>query len=403
VAILASIFAAIGNQAGKLLTTALGWASTLLFGRVPREKQVLLSAITLGSLAWVVVLIGVLLPAVGTFLLTAMPLPAFIDQNWVRLAMLVAALIVPIIVGLLGLFMFEPERRPRGAAAIKQVLRGYPVAFLLAFTIVWLAVIGVARKIRTLARRWSDGHIPIVVREGGYETLVDDLDDALQQAGLPVTRRPASRTLSVPARLVAVVAGAGVRSLVPDRLTVLRLPNLEVDLYPSDIAISGEKAELARARAAIASRLTSTAAHLTSSKEAQAVEDRIERIAHMQPEIDADGKPMLPQVVARELNSIDGVLASLDVDYDEWEVLYRMRLQVERDLLTGSRVGQAFPGGASRAAAAIPEAGRRAGMAEWAIGLGALALTAIDIGLAALERVRDRRRTPKRSKLPWRR
>ena len=80
-AILATLFAAIGRQAGRVLTTALGWASTLLFGRVPHQKQLVLSLMALGSLAWVVMLLGIILPNVGTFLLTALPLPGFIDQN----------------------------------------------------------------------------------------------------------------------------------------------------------------------------------------------------------------------------------------------------------------------------------------------------------------------------------
>src|SRR6185503_10734956 len=50
-----------------------------------------------------------------------------------------------------------------------------------------------------------------------------------------------------------------------------------------------------------------------------------------------------PADVARELADLDAVLAELDVPYDEWEVLYRMRLQVERDLRAGKPVGEAFP------------------------------------------------------------
>jgi len=41
-----------------------------------------------------------------------------------------------------------------------------------------------------------------------------------------------------------------------------------------------------------------------------------------------------------DLRAIDPTFATLDVEYSEWEVLYRMRLQIERDLLVGSSVGQ---------------------------------------------------------------
>src|SRR5664280_304197 len=334
-AILATLFAAIGRQAGRVLTTALGWASTLLFGRVPRQKQLLLSLITLGSLAWVVMLLGIILPSVGTFLLTALPLPGFIDQNWVRLAMLIAALATPLLVGLGGLFVVDTGSRPSGLEAARQVLRGYPIAFL-------LAIVGGVRKGRTLARRWTNAHIPIVVHAAGYATMVDDLEIALRESGLTVQRRPAAAILAVPARLVGRVAGGGVQALVPDKLTTLYSTVLEVELYPSDIAISGQKVAVARARAAIASRLTATAAYLTTSKEAQAVEDRLDRIIQTRKMMDSEGLPGRSDALRQALRALDATLATLDVDYAEWEVLYRMRLQIERDLLVGSPVGQAL-------------------------------------------------------------
>src|SRR5689334_5834131 len=137
-AIFASIFAFVGRQAGRLLTTALGWASTLLFGRVAQNRQIILSLITLGSLAWVALLAGVLVPDVGTFLLAAVPAPDFVQESWLRLAMLIGAIVVPLLVGVGGLFVMEPDQRPAGIDIVTQVLRGYPVALLLAFILVFL-------------------------------------------------------------------------------------------------------------------------------------------------------------------------------------------------------------------------------------------------------------------------
>jgi hypothetical protein len=157
-----------------------------------------------------------------------------------------------------------------------------------------------------------------------------------------VQRRPAAAILAVPARLVGRVAGGGVRALVPDKLTTLYSPVLEVELYPSDIAISGQKEAVARARAAIASRLTATAAYLTTSKEAQAVEDRLDRIIQARKMMDSEGLAGRSDALLEELRALDATLATLVVDSAEWEVLYRMRLQIERDLLVGSPVGQAL-------------------------------------------------------------
>jgi hypothetical protein len=191
----------------------------------------------------------------------------------------------------------------------------------------------------------------------------------------------------MPAHLVAAVAGGGVKALVPDRLTMLASRTFEVGLYPSDISIAGQKKEIARARAAIASRLTSTAAHLTTSREAQAVEDRLEAIARATPVADERGIPVLPEAVAAELKAIDETLARLDVDYDEWEVLYRMRLQVERDLLVGAKVGEAFPGQRREVPPNPVPAPQPLGLAG-VLGVAGIMLAALDVAVALLDRIR---------------
>ena len=178
-------------------------------------------------------------------------------------------------------------------------------------------------RARALSKRWSDTHIPGVVRPGTYDQVVADLERALDDADLTVTPRDAPAVLAVPGRLLVSVAGRNFQALVPERLKQLTGPGIEVLIHQSDIAISGGKAQVARARAAIASRLTSTAVYRTTSAEAQEIERRLEEIAHD------------PAHATAELARIDEELATLEIDADEWEVLYRIRLQVERDLLTG--------------------------------------------------------------------
>ena len=96
-----------------------------------------------------------------------------------------------------------------------------------------------------------------------------------------------------------------------------------------DLLISGKPALVTRARAAMASRLTTSAAHLTVSAEAQAIEDRLTRLGR--PRLD-DEPPHFDEAAATTLAGIDEELARIEIPYEEWEVVYRQRLQVERDL-----------------------------------------------------------------------
>ncbi|MDQ3871884.1 MAG: hypothetical protein M3301_09765 [Chloroflexota bacterium] len=335
-AIFASLFAAAGRFLGRALTTLTGWASILLFGQVPESKQLLLSVVTFGSLIWVATVVGVVVPDFGTILVGLVPRPGFIPEAWVRLAMLVAVLVIPLLIGIGGLVLMKPEQRPKGLALLKQVARGYLYAAVVAGSLVFLAVIALFRKLRSATKRWSDAHVPVTVKPGGYDRVADDLEAVLDEAGLAIERRRAPRVLETPAKILAWAGGEGVRSMVPDKLAALASDNLEVFIYPSDILVAGTKAEMARGRAAMASRLTFTAAYLTSTEESQAIEDRLERIAHAIPDRATAGREL-----DDELGQLHEELAALDVEYEEWEVLYRLRLQVERDLLRKREEAQA--------------------------------------------------------------
>jgi len=400
-AILAGIFGVIGRYAGRVLTTALGWASMLLFGRVPQSRQVLLAAATFGSLIWAVLLAGVVLPTVASLLLVAVPPPSFVDPLWIRVAMLAGAVVLPIAIGIAMRMIPEPEDRATGRAAVTDILRGYPLGAALAVTLVFLAGVAVVGKARSLARRWKDAHVPIVVKPNGYEKVVSDLEDALDGAGLDVSRRPASRALTVPARVLAAVAGTGVRGLVPDQLTMLVGRDLEVTVHLSDVAVAGRGLKVAQARAAIASRLTSTAAHLTTSAESRAIEDLIESLAPGPSVV----PPSLEAPRLARLQEIDEKLKSTELPYDEWEILYRMRLQVERDLLraaaggrvVGNREGvqrrgrQPVAGEAQRTGSSTVPRTQAIPTPSRLIALGVIGLLLLDVILAITERAGERR------------
>ena len=121
----------------------------------------------------------------------------------------------------------------------------------------------------------------------------------------------------------------------------LKSVGLSALVYPSDIALLGEKAVVARARAAIVARLTLTEAYLTSAEETQKVEDRLAAIA------------LTPgSATPATFRALDEELAALTVAYDDWETLYRLRLQVENQarLPDASEPGTGGPA----VAAAVP-------------------------------------------------
>ena len=378
-AIVASLFALVGRFVGRVLTTTLGWASVLLFGRVPQDRQVWLAVLTFGSLAWVALAIGVVLPDVGAILLAAFPIPDWVPEDLVRLAMLAGAILLPAVLGAVTLLLQDPEDRPKGADLVKQLARGYAFVPTLAITIVILAVAGTIRKVDSLVHRRQDAHIAVVVRPGRYDALVDTLEQTLQGGGLTTSRGAGPTVLTMPARILAKVGGGGIGRLVPDRLVELRGPEVTVSIYPADLAVTGSKDAVPKARALIARDVPSRDAWFTTTREAQKLEDQLAALEQ------AD-----PATRAAQLPALDARLLDLEIDQETFEVLYRRRLQL------------AVPpdGDVHTAEEPSPPRSEPAG-SPWRLSVGSIvglvvaALSAIDIVVTAIVSHERRRGRPR--------
>jgi hypothetical protein len=378
VALLASLFAVVGRFLGRILTTTLGWASVLLFGRVPQDRQVWLAVLTFGSLVWGVAVAGIVLPDLGAVLLTAFPRPAWIPEGWVRLAMLAVALALPAVLGAVTLLLFDPEDRPGGVDALTQLARGYLLVPALAVTLVVLAVAGTVRKLDAAAHRREDAHVAMIVRPGRYEDVVATLETTLRGGDLVTGRRAGPGILTIPARLLARIAGRGIGRFVPDRLVELTGPGLAVAVYPSDLAITGGADVVARARALVARDVSSRDAWFTTTREAQRIEDEMAALEGAGP---AARQAALP--------ALDRRLLDLTIDQETFEVLYRRRLQLA--------VAPALDVRDDAEPMPPPEPRRRVSLGS-AVGIVVAGLAAVDLALLATRRhgSATKRRAPSR-------
>lgn len=319
-----SIMGILGRFAGDLLMSSLGWASSLLFGRVPRSHQVFLVLMMAVSFLWIVAGLALILPSIAAWVLTATPHPPFVNLNWLGRALILCVIVLPLAVGAAGYLVPADGERAGGGSAVLEVLRGYLLTPLIGGLLIFMAGVGIARKLRSWRHHWVDTHVPIVAAPGRYDELVDGLQRGLAAAATTVEAHDAPRVLTLPAWLLTRVAGPSVRKLRPDRLIELCGQDVRVGVYPYDIAISSTKADRTRLRAAVLTALASSAAHLTTSAEAQVVEDRIRRLDQS-----ATGTAPTETDLGRAIEAIDRQMLALEVSAEEWDVLYRRRLELE--------------------------------------------------------------------------
>jgi hypothetical protein len=151
----------------------------------------------------------------------------------------------------------------------------------------------------------------------------------LQAGGFVVRRELAGWMLRAPTKLFTLLVGGVFENMVADQLTVLISSRIRVLLHPFDLVIQGRKQAVARAQALITENLTFTKAYQTWSEEANELEDRLLVIwSAIKADAKADPAPCLNQLRAIEIE-----MKTIEMTYEEWQVLFRERLIVERGLL----------------------------------------------------------------------
>jgi hypothetical protein len=167
---------------------------------------------------------------------------------------------------------------------------------------------------------------------------------------------------------------------------LLRNESLDVLVYPSDVALSGTRESVARARAAIASQLTDSPAYMTASAESERIEDEIRDVAAATDHVGPTGVGAL----TTRIHALDRRIAGLMVPFDEWETVYRERLQVERNLLAKRLDIETGP-------VAAPDADSKPGRGslnavDWVIAAASIGLLAVDVALLIQGRFGSSRR-----------
>ena len=306
----------------------------LLFGRIPQQRQIIVTTMALGSVAWLVAIAGILWPEFATFLLAFATPPPWVNRAWIRLAMLAAAAAVPLIVGAAALLLLDPRERPRKAADIARALvPGYRYTFGLALTLIVTAFVAPVTQMRTLLHRWTTRHLPVVIHAARYEAVVRDVERMLADAGVGTRRVPTSPLISGPTRMLVRLIGGTVAGMVTHQLATLAGHDLEVTIYPFDIVITGHRRRVAAVQAVLTETLPFTPAYLTWTRDANEIEDRLREVWR--------SRGAAPSLSA--LDGIEHTIRHTGVAFEEWEVLFREFLLVERRLRLASLQGGGEP------------------------------------------------------------
>ncbi len=309
----------------KSASFALGWATALYFGQVPGRQGRILSVVSLMAVAWIIVIVGFAIPILGGAILEA---AGVIGENfdvvWYHYVGLVAAIIglPPAVAAAVVFAGFHPERNLR--TWLRLLPRSYSATLMLGVSVLQM----VAFTPVLLFQRWRQERkliqVPLVMREGtDDDDLVDAVRTALGSIGIDdISVSEATGMKAWPMRTVGYAVRHLLGAVVRGDPMQLEAGELQIYAYATNISISGPKEDAYRLRAAIERELAFCDAYLTWSDEAQGIEDQLMTV-HESANGDIDA-------MRGQLDEVQERMDTASLTGEEWNVLYRLRLQVEQ-------------------------------------------------------------------------
>jgi membrane protein len=350
-AIFQGLLALITRSLGSILSALFGWAVVALFGPTSSREKVWLSALVGAAAAWPILILGVIWPRVAATLLTFAPLPTWIPSSLIRAVWVALAVIVPFALGtavaarsrgpavpIPGTRKVTSSDSPDSAARhapvreskIVRLFRGIPITLAIAasFMIVFITV--PLQRLLSMIRRQVDIDVPLVTDAKGYPLVAEEIAATLSRHGVKIAPTTPGWMVTAPSRILSRLGGPSFDAYVPRRFTQFRGPRLEVMLYPNGLLLRGSEQETAWAHGLLVEALTDAPAYQTFDPAAQDIERQIRRVWAVFGENPSAHTGA--RVLVSRLDEIVREIRELPVGYDEWQIVYRQALQLDRAL-----------------------------------------------------------------------
>ena len=325
-AFLSVLLSLVAREVGTIAQAIFGWSVTALFGQLSSAKRAALSVAIFLSLLWMLLVVGVFVPAVAAWSLAALPVHEWVGDGVIRIATIVLAVVIPAGVGLITRWV--APSRTRRVGTWKMMLHGYPLTLGYGLSCLVTAVTVPVIKCLSLIRRWADDHIYVQAFENEYDATLDELETACKAAGAEITRRPVPRAMGISTRIVRWFARGALDAIVQADPLMLKGKNVELYLYPADLLLRGDPKTTARVRARMAVSRLEQHAFLVASKEAQRMQGELGQESR-----ELEAHELAVGQVASHLVHIQKELETTYVPYDEWvtldRLLVRLRLAAE--------------------------------------------------------------------------
>ncbi|WP_088032886.1 hypothetical protein [Evansella clarkii] len=161
----------------KLLSKVFSMATLTFFGRVPSKDDSKISFMGLLSLYWIYISLSVIFPDLAEYFIPFLP----DDDMIIRIIALLIWVLIPLVIGYTSTKL---ENRHPDHSRVKQTLMGFPYALVLGLLSMALIIVIPILKMPNYMKRHVQEQFAIMIREGKYEDVLDEIVDILESHDL---------------------------------------------------------------------------------------------------------------------------------------------------------------------------------------------------------------------------
>ena len=327
-ALLQALISYLSKSAGKALNAIFGWAVIALFGQTSPREQTLLSAVVAAAAAWPLLLLGTIVPRIALLVIAFVPLAKSVPSFWLRIVWIALALLVPVVVGTVVAARGSQDNLPE--PKWKKLLRGFPITLALAAAFLMMLVVAPILRIVTVLQRREVVRMPALMDRSKTAETMGVLAEVLATHGQPLHRAKAPWYLTAPSKIMLKIGGAAFARMASDDVEYRSSPDLSLMVLANETVLRGKPQAVGQARALAAEVYGPRPVIQTFHPDARDLESHLKRVWSIY--LEQPRAHRRSGVLDRRLHELAAGLAAKNLPWDEWQIIYRLLLQLDRAL-----------------------------------------------------------------------
>lgn len=295
-------------------------ATLTFFGRLPTQDSSKISFMGLVSLYWIYILVSVFFPDLAEMFIPFIPE----DETIIRATSIGLTILLPLTVGYASLKL---ENRDPDCSKVKQLLMGYPYAFVLGSLSMLLVIVIPLIKLPSILKMHTQEQFAIMIRKGKYDDVLDEIKHIFSKYDFKAVVHKPKKPIWICFITLTYLLEHIFNKKISKKMRYISVKVdgevVEVTVHATDISILGAKNKALQIKHILSEEIEPEHLFFSWDDSVQKVEDEIRDFKRQQENGEA--------IDLEKLQEITSQLRKASLEIEDWNAIRRQIYKIERD------------------------------------------------------------------------